>query len=233
MRYLALATDYDGTLAHHGEVDEKTLEALRRLAATGRTLILVTGRQVEDLHRVFPDVAIFDRVVAENGAVVYRPQDGDLRLLAPRPPDGFIEALKRRGVDPLFIGQVVVATVEPNEKLALEVIRECGLELEIIFNKGSVMILPSSVNKATGLAAALDELGIAADRVVSVGDAENDHALLAMSGCGVAVANALDSLKAEAAFVTSGRASEGVREVIESLIKDDLSSAAPGRKATA
>jgi HAD superfamily hydrolase (TIGR01484 family) len=230
MRYLALATDYDGTLAHHGEVDKKTLEAVRRLAATGRKLILVTGRQVEDLRRVFPGVAIFDRVVAENGAVVYRPPDGGLRLLAPRPPDSFIEALKRRGVDPLFIGQVVVATVEPNEKLALEVIREHGLELEIIFNKGSVMILPSSVNKATGLRAALDELGISADQVVSIGDAENDHALLAMSGFGVAVANALDSLKAEADLVTKGRASEGVREVIKALVDGDLQ---PGHESPA
>ncbi|TMD40900.1 MAG: HAD family phosphatase [Chloroflexi bacterium] len=225
MRYLALATDYDGTLAHHGEVDSQTVEALRRLAGSRRKLILVTGRQVDDLIRVFPELPIFDRVVAENGAVVYRPRERELRLLAERPADAFILALKDRGVDPLFVGHVVVATVEPNEKLALDVIRELGLELEIIFNKGSVMILPPSVNKATGLKAALEELSISADRVVSVGDAENDHALLAMSGCGVAVANALESLKAEANHVTKARASEGVRELIESLIEDDLRSA--------
>ena len=219
MRYLALATDYDGTLAHHGEVDSQTVEALRRLAGSRRKLILVTGRQVDDLIRVFPELPIFDRVVAENGAVVYRPRERELRLLAERPADAFILALKDRGVDPLFVGHVVVATVEPNEKLALDVIRDLGLELEIIFN------LPPSVNKATGLKAALEELSISADRVVSVGDAENDHALLAMSGCGVAVANALESLKAEANHVTKARASEGVRELIESLIEDDLRSA--------
>ena len=226
MRYLALATDYDGTLAHHGQVDSQTVEALRRLAASGRKLILVTGRQVDDLIQVFPELPIFDRVVAENGALVYRPGEGELRLLAERPADAFIEALKERGVNPLFVGHVVVATVEPNEKLALDVIRELGLELEIIFNKGSVMILPPSVNKATGLKAALEELGISAEHVVSVGDAENDHALLAMSGCGVAVGNALDSLKAEANYVTNGRASDGVREIIDALIADDLRSVA-------
>ena len=48
----------------------------------------------------------------------------------------------------------------------------------MIFNKGAVMILPSGVNKATGLAAALEELGLSPHNVVGVGDAENDHAFL-------------------------------------------------------
>jgi hydroxymethylpyrimidine pyrophosphatase-like HAD family hydrolase len=39
--------------------------------------------------------------------------------------------------------------------------------------------------------------------VVGIGDAENDHALLQMCGCSVAVANALDSVAAEADLVTS------------------------------
>ena len=226
MRYFALASDYDGTLAHHGEVDADTVDALRRLAATGRKLILVTGRRVDDLEHVFPEVSLFDRVVAENGAVLYRPDRRDLRTLAAQPPPAFVEALKERGVDPLSVGEVVVATVQPNDTAALEVIRELGLELEIIFNKGSVMILPSGVNKASGLTAALQELQISPHNVVGVGDAENDHSLLQLCEFGVAVDNALESLKAEADWVTSGHHGGGVRELIESLIADDLRSLA-------
>src|SRR5260370_20256899 len=73
VRYLALATDYDATLATDGAVDPDTVEALRRLAATGRKLVLVTGRQLDDVTDAFPEVIIFDRVVAENGALLYRP----------------------------------------------------------------------------------------------------------------------------------------------------------------
>ena len=222
MRYLALATDYDGTLAHHGAVDATTLEALRRVRASGRKLLLVTGRQLDDLAQVFPEVGIFDRVVAENGALVDVPAKNQTRLLAPPPPASFVAALKKRGVEPLAVGQVVVATVQPNETVALEVIREMGLELQVIFNKGSVMILPSSVNKATGLQAALDELQLSAHNVVGVGDAENDHAFLRVCECGVAVANALDALKASADYVTEGRASDGVRELAELLVREDL-----------
>jgi hydroxymethylpyrimidine pyrophosphatase-like HAD family hydrolase len=227
MRFLALATDYDGTLAHHGAVDPETVGALRRLSATGRKLIMVTGRQIDDLMKVFPEVTLFDQVIGENGALIYRPRSGELRTLADPPPKAFVESLRQRGVDPLTVGHVVVATVEPNESVALDVIRDLGLELQVIFNKGSVMILPSSVNKATGLAAGLEELRLSPHNVVGIGDAENDHAFLALCECGVAVANALDSVKAQADLVTQGRASNGVREVIEALIADDLSACRP------
>ena len=224
MPYLALATDYDGTLASRGTVEPDTLEALRRLAATGRNLILVTGRRVDDLVRVFPEVAIFDRVVAENGPLVYRPQTRETRMLSKPPPAAFVDELRRRGVQPLTLGQVFVATEQPNEPVVLAVIGELGLDLQVILNKGAVMVLPASVNKATGLRAALDELGLCPQAVVGIGDAENDEAFLAMCGCGVAVANALDSVKAQADRVTSGEDGAGVREVIDSLISDDLRS---------
>ena len=224
MPYLALATDYDGTLASRGTVEPDTLEALRRLAATGRKLILVTGRRVDDLVRVFPEVAIFDRVVAENGPLVYRPKTRETRMLSKPPPAAFVDELRRRGVQPLTLGQVFVATEQPNERVVLDVIGELGLDLQVILNKGAVMVLPASVNKATGLRAALGELGLSPQAVVGIGDAENDEAFLAMCGCGVAVANALDSLKAQADHVTSGEDGAGVREVIDSLISDELRS---------
>lgn len=53
MRYLVLATDYDGTLAAHGKVPASTLESLKRLRTSGRNLILVTGRHLPDLNIVF------------------------------------------------------------------------------------------------------------------------------------------------------------------------------------
>jgi phosphoglycolate phosphatase (TIGR01487 family) len=218
IRYLALAADYDGTLASQGTVAPETIEALRRLTTTGRKLILVTGRRIDDLMRVFPEVAIFDRVVAENGPLIYRPQSRETRVLSEPPPSAFIEELKRGGVQPLTVGQVFVATEQPNERVVRDVIGELGLDLQVILNKGSVMVLPASVDKATGLRAALEELGISPQDVVGIGDAENDEAFLAMCGLGVAVANALDSLKARADQITRGDNGAGVREVIHALI---------------
>jgi len=221
MYFLALATDYDGTLAHGGVVSEQTLTALCRLKDTGRRLILVTGRELDDLQSVFRDVAVFDRVVAENGALLFDPGSGSERVLAEPPPALFIERLQARRLEPLSIGRVIVATREPGEKLVLDVIRELGLELQIIFNKGAVMVLPAGVNKATGLAAALEDLGLSPHNVVGVGDAENDHAFMSACGASAAVANALPTLKAEADHVLAASHGAGVEELIERMIADD------------
>lgn len=221
MRYFALATDYDGTLAHHGQVGPATLEALARLKASGRRLILVTGRELEDLERVFPEYALCDRIVAENGGVLFTPATRRERLLGEAPPPALIDTLRRRGADPLSVGRVIVATWTPYETTALEAIRDLGLERQVIFNKGAVMILPAGVNKASGLEAALEELGLAPRDTVGVGDAENDHAFLELCGLAAAVGNALPALKERADLVTRGANGAGVIEVIERILSED------------
>src|SRR5438445_1993618 len=132
MRYLALACDYDGTLAHDGCVDKPTLAALERFRATGRKLILVTGRELEDLFGTFPHTDLFERVLAENGALLYRPATKEEKRLAEPPSEKFVRVLRERGVVPLSAGRVIVATRQPHEITVLQVIRELGLELQII-----------------------------------------------------------------------------------------------------
>ena len=214
MRYLAVATDYDGTLAEQGTVRPETVAAVERLRKSGRRVVLVTGRELRDLQTVFDRFDLFDLVVAENGALLYRPQTREEKCVAEPPPPALAERLRQRGATPLHTGRVIVATREPYEVAAVEVVRELGLEWQVIFNKGAVMLLPSGVNKQTGLTLALEELCLSMRNTVAVGDAENDHAMLAASECGVAVANALDSLKERADLVTRGARGAGVEELI-------------------
>ncbi|MDG4908846.1 HAD family hydrolase [Mesorhizobium sp. WSM4898] len=221
MYFMALATDYDGTLAHDGLVTASTLSALKKLKKSGRKLILVTGRELPDLKEVFPEVGLFDKVVAENGALIYTPASEEEQTISPSPSADFVDRLKKRGVKPLSVGRSIVATWEPHQATVLDVIKELGLELEIIFNKGAVMILPSGINKATGLAAALKDLRLSPHNVVGIGDAENDHAFLRASGCSIAVANALPAVKETADLVTREARGKGVEELIGKLIKQD------------
>jgi hydroxymethylpyrimidine pyrophosphatase-like HAD family hydrolase len=223
MRFHVLATDYDGTIAHHGVVDTATEEALTRVRATGRKLILVTGRELGDLRGTFANFELFDAIVGENGALVYRPATRATRLLAEPPPEAFVQRLREQGVAPLSVGEVIVATWEPHERVVLDTIRALGLELQVIFNKGAVMVLPSGINKAVGLRAALEELGLSPHNAVGVGDAENDHAFLSVCECAVAVANALPALKQRADLVTSADHGAGVSELGELMIASDLS----------
>lgn len=230
MRYLALACDYDGTLALHGRVDETTIAALERLRASGRKLVMVTGRRLEELATVFDRFDLFEWIVAENGALLFHPATRREQALAERPGETFTVALTDRGVAPMEIGHVIVATWEPHETVVLETIRDLGLELQVIFNKGAVMVLPPGVNKASGLAAALEELGISRHNVVAVGDAENDHALLDAAEVGVAVSNAVTMLKERADLLTAGDHGTGVAELIDRIIATDLSELAAGLK---
>jgi hydroxymethylpyrimidine pyrophosphatase-like HAD family hydrolase len=224
MRYAALAVDYDGTLATHGRTAPATVRALERLAARGRKLVLVTGRELDDLLAIFPEIGVFDRVVAENGALLYTPASRVRRRLAAAPPPAFVRELARRGVAPLSVGETIVATVHPNETIVLEAIRDLGLELQVIFNKGAVMVLPASVNKASGLAIALDELGLSPRNVAAIGDAENDHALLSAAEYGVAVANAVPMLQREADRISARENGEAVIELALDIVAHDLRS---------
>lgn len=221
MPYLALTCDYDGTIATDGIVPDPVVRALERLRESGRKTILVTGRELEDLRRDFAGLEIFDRVVAENGALLFGPATNHVRTLAEPSPQDFVEALRARGVAPLAVGHVIVATSEPNERAVLDAIRELELELEVILNKGAVMVLPAGVNKASGVRVAFDELGLAPQDAVGVGDAENDHAFLDVCGLSVAVANALPAVKERCDLVTEREAGDGVVELIEAILGND------------
>jgi 3-deoxy-D-manno-octulosonate 8-phosphate phosphatase KdsC-like HAD superfamily phosphatase len=165
--------------------------------------------------------------VAENGALLYRPATKETKLLAEPPPPAFLAALEQQNVVPLAAGEVIVATWTPHETTVLETIRQLGLELQVIFNKGAVMVLPSGVNKRTGLKEALDELEVSPHNAVAIGDGENDHALLSFVECGAAVANALPFLKEHADVVMLSNAGNGVIELIERLVADDLADLEP------
>jgi phosphoglycolate phosphatase (TIGR01487 family) len=218
MYYIAFALDYDGTIAHGGRVDDATLRALRRAKETGRKLILVTGRLLPDLEAAFPALDVFNCVVAENGGLLYTPANRRKRLLAPEAEEAFVARLKQAKVEPLSVGDCIVSTWHPNESVVLETIRDLGLELQITFNKGAVMVLPSGVNKESGLAAACKELEISPLNVIGVGDAENDEAFLRSCGFAVAVANALPAVKKHADHVTEAPGGAGVAELVERII---------------
>src|SRR5580658_119496 len=221
MRYMAFATDYDGTLATNGCVAEPTLAALESLKASGRKILLVTGRHLGDLQAVFPQTDLFDRIVAENGAVLYDPTSREEKTLTEPPPEEFLAALRAAGVR-FDVGRAIISSWTPAETTILDVIKKMALDYQVIFNKGAVMVLPSGVNKATGLRKGLEDLLLSPHNAVAVGDAENDHSFLAASECGVAVANAVPALRARADIVTRASRGDGVIELIGQMLKDDL-----------
>lgn len=222
MYIVAFAADFDGTLAKDGAIYPAALEILAQLKSSGRRTILVTGRELPDLLPLLPDPRIFDLIVAENGALLYRPETAEQRLLTDPPPPQLIQKLRESGVAPLSIGRGIIATWEPHQERVFYAIHELGLEHQVIFNKGAVMVLPPGINKGTGFAAALRELDISPHNAVAVGDAENDHALLSLAEYGVAVSNALPTVKERADIVTNLDHGDGVAEIGRRVLANDL-----------
>jgi len=220
MRFRAIASDYDGTLACDGRVAPHTVAGLERWRESGGKLILATGRDLPSLRSVFSGLHLFDWIVAENGALIHHPVTREERLLCPAVSCELVAHLRQQGV-PLSVGKCIVATVRPHDVAVFLAIRELNLSLQVIFNKESVMILPRGINKSTGLSAVLSDLELLSQSVVGIGDAENDHVLMTFCGCSVAVANAIPELRQRADVVTHGSYGAGVSEVIHRLIDRD------------
>lgn len=214
--YRAVAVDYDGTLTTSGRPSGDVLAAIAETRADGRRVVLVTGRILAELRSVFPGAAgHFDAIVAENGAVAARA--GRTRLLAAPVPGELAAALAARGVG-FRRGEVLLACDRADEPAVLAAVRELGLECQLVSNRDALMVLPAGVTKGSGLAEALAELGISPHNAAAVGDAENDHSLLAAAELGVAVGNAVPSLKAEADMVFSQPDGCGVASFLRGLV---------------
>jgi len=225
MRCMVLASDYDNTLAEEGRVSDATWDAVDRLRASGRHMVLVTGRELDDLLTLCDRIDRFTLVVAENGGVIYSPATRERTLLAPPPPPEFVEAMKAAGVRHLGVSQTLVATVRPYDNQALAAIRDLGLDLHVVYNGDAVMILPPGISKASGLLAALEQLSLSPRNAVGVGDAQNDHPLLDACEISAAVGNAIDALKSHADIVLQGECGAGVAELIDAILEDDLDQA--------
>jgi HAD superfamily hydrolase (TIGR01484 family) len=216
--YTVLATDYDGTVATDNIMENDAVEAVKAWNNDGGITILVTGRRIADLQKICPHLHLFAWIVAENGALLYQPSTGAEKLLAQAPPEGFITALQQKNIQPIDVGRIIVATVEPHETAVLQTIRDMGLELEIIFNKEAVMVLPTGVNKGTGLLECLKMLGKTPQETAGVGDAENDHSFLSVCGYSAAVANAVPSLARQARRLLAHDRGKGVFELVSWLV---------------
>jgi hydroxymethylpyrimidine pyrophosphatase-like HAD family hydrolase len=217
MEWRALASDYDGTLAHDAVADPANVRALEEWRASGRKLILATGRQTHDLLSAFPSAGFADLIVSEDGAVLYEPATGREELLVEPPSEEFWRRLKDLRVRPLDRGRVVVASERSQAHLVAQAIRETGAEVRVSLNRGSLMVLPRAVGKARGVAAAAARLGIGLEFVAAVGDAENDLEMLEACGLGAAVADAVPEVRARARVVV-----ESVSALIAAILAGRL-----------
>ncbi|PRC44964.1 hypothetical protein C6A85_97565, partial [Mycobacterium sp. ITM-2017-0098] len=208
--------DIDGTLTSSGGLSVDALRAIHRARANGVSIVLVTGRIAAELDAEFPDIAEHaDAMVLENGAVLLL--DGETVLLAP-PVDTILDIeLARRGV-PFRRGDALIATDSRYTTDVVEAIGHLGLDCQIIRNRGALMVLPAGVTKGSGLRSALARLNRSPHNTIAIGDAENDLSMMSVAELGVAVANAVGSVKAHADLVIDEQDGRGVARLLNGPI---------------
>ena len=212
VKFTVLALDYDGTIATDGALHPDVRQAIAEVRARGITVVLVTGRILEDLRRLAGDLRFVDAVVAENGAVIVFP-DGRSRLLAPPAPQALVDALRNRKIA-IEVGQSVIESDARAAAAILEEVQRLELPQVLVFNRGRLMVLPSGVNKASGLREALRSLRLSVHNTIAIGDAENDHDLLETSELGLAVSWGSAALKARSDGILEGAGPSAVAAYI-------------------
>src|SRR5207302_2628529 len=166
--FVGLATDGDGTLVRGKCMAKRTVQALRDLRRSGRKILLVTGErigQVED----FPHLRLFDCVVAENGAMLYWPRTRTQRRLTSARPDRLLRAIREAGFRSAHHGQVAIAMNLADETRVRLLLRRLDADWHVIRNRHDLMLLPSGIDKSSGLRRALRRLHLAPSRAVAVG----------------------------------------------------------------
>lgn len=221
MRYVALATDGDGTLLVDGQMPPATAAALARARAAKIVLLLVTGESRKELAE-FPRLDLFDRVVAENGAMLLDPATDRETVLGESPPAELVQALCAANLERLKIGRVIITAKMSDESVLRREVDRLGINWHVLRNRHDAMILPAGFDKASGLDAALTELGIPKSQVIAIGDAENDVAMVRCCGLGVAVADAVPVLRDQADMVTHSGAGQAIVEVVDRLLSGGL-----------
>lgn len=219
MTFKGLACDYDGTLASHDRIGAETLAALARAREAGVRLILVTGRSFFGLTRICERLDLFDAVVAENGGVIYFPAAGVIRDQGPPPPLRLLAELDRRGIY-YHAGRVVVGTARQDEAAVRDALAAMGVSLDLLYNRGALMLLPAGISKGSAVRQVIGVLGLSFHDVLALGDAENDLDLFEACGWAACPANAVPELARRADWVLPGENGAAVAEAIAGPILD-------------
>jgi len=212
-----IACDFDGTSATNGHPVPEIYAALAEARAQGILTLLATGRVLEEVQRLCEN-APFDVIVAENGAIVYLSGDGRIIQLGSLPPERFLDEVRAAGV-PFHTGAVIVATRRQYASQLLHLMHRFRLDAQLIYNRNDVMLLPSGINKATGIRRALGIMGRYERNMVAFGDAENDISMLMTAAVGVAARDSIPAVLALADDCVPQPGGAGVALYIRRILK--------------
>lgn len=237
-RYKLIALDMDGTLLNsEHEISEQNRDWMFKALEAGVTVMLSTGRGVQNVYPYTDKLNLTTPIVAVNGGEVYRaPRD----LLIRHAVD--VEAIRAMhemavrhdtwfwayAVEGLFNKETWTNDLNSLQWLKFGYFTENDESREEILNwlreqdryeitnshPHNLEVNPKGISKASGIAEVCKLLGIGMSEVVSMGDSLNDMTMIREAGLGVAMGNAQEALKAAADLVTVTNDEHAVAKII-------------------
>ena len=228
-----IAIDMDGTLLLPDHtISPAVKNAIAAARARGVNVVLTTGRPYAGVHNYLKELHMEqpgDYCITYNGALVQKAADGstvaqtalsydDYRFLEKlsrevgshfHAMDPNTQFLKVMMIDEPAILDQAIARIPQEVKEKYTVLKSAPYFLEI---------LDKRVNKGTGVKSLADVLGIKPEEIMAIGDQENDIAMIEYAGVGVAMDNAIPSVKEVANFVTKSNLEDGVAFAIEKYV---------------
>jgi hydroxymethylpyrimidine pyrophosphatase-like HAD family hydrolase len=247
------AIDLDETLlGHDGQISVRSLAALRAWQASGKEIVIATGRPYRSVGRSLPEELQQAPLICYNGA--------ELHLNGAKIYENFIPTAAARqiveqllavpveahiGVElggtlylnrpmnrpsPYEVADLLAVTTQPAAKVLVfsEHLAAFAPVLHVLPAGARAMftpkypfaqILAGTADKAEALRVLVEEhWGRSLQAVVAFGDDTNDVEMVRVSGLGVAMANAVEAVKAVATHTTAANDEDGVALVLERLL---------------
>lgn len=144
-------------------------------------------------------------------------------LIEARYGEAALRAAADRGLMKLFaIGEQSATGDEPDERIepARQEIGRALPDLQITSSApDNIEIMPAEAGKGAALACVAARMGLTAENVMAVGDAQNDVSMLEYAYHSVAMGNASPEVKAICRYETASNDDCGVAKIIERVLK--------------
>lgn len=137
------------------------------------------------------------------------------------PLEDLIEEWEKSGYRPC---KMLAKDLNPENLIKTQqLIKEANLKNidTCLSNPHILEIVPKGINKGSTVRILAEYMNIETDNIMSFGDYNNDLELLAQSGYGIAMDNAVDEVKAVAYDVTASNNNSGIGKAISKYIFDD------------
>ena len=230
MRVKAISLDIDGTITYKDRtLSIDALKAIRLAERLGLPVMLVTGNSVPFAEAAAVFIGTSGPVIAEDGGALSIKGEGTMRkrvFLTDMDEEWILwSELKKRYPE----AELSYSTMERKAGLVItrkvpveavrELIEELGLNLTAVDSGFAIHIKKPWINKGAGIEKACEFLGIRPSEVTHVGDGENDLDAFRVVGYRVAIAQAPESLKEKADYVTEEPYGDGGAEAVMHILK--------------